>query len=514
MANRAFIIASNGENLKYAVSGAEKIASILRESGYIVMPESPETSIIKPKEIYEIFSEMTLDAEESDDVVIFYFSGHGVINKNDNTTLHLLLDSSEVNKLSTYVNFNVIASYLSASPYKNKLVVLDCCEATDTKFEDAKEGNYVFIRATRNYQTTEEIEDLKSSFLSYYLHLSFLSNCESPVFLSNLKENLYKAVDDYNQQYPLAKIPRIPISGREDSDFEIIPQKSKIKIFISYNYQEDLTRLFVKDISEIILQQGFNLLLRNDSEIEKLSNTTSYAPIVAKLREADIILFIIESKDINSFNKIVSDSLSAYRDSLSLFECELQFLQSNTISKKTIFLMQDDLLIDIEHGILFTHKSHRFSFEKNRYILKNFNGLKDDIQKVYSISQNNSLFFRIMSLSNDFDTLKNHLKLIGEDKFVEFIRQLKKCDDFIDDKEIIRIFCGNKLGNKLLQKTLEIMRFMQKDLDSFWDELNFCQSDFLYVYLIAIEDKFINRIENDFLKEFILLIKKGMEVEK
>ncbi len=232
MAKKAFVIGANVGNLRYAASGAEGVASVLREVGYEVVPKFQSTNGISGESLLTILRKMTLNSGV-DDTVIFYFSGHGKISSRDNKTLFFVLNSSDlINLEETAFSFRDVADSFTRCPATYKLVILDCCEATDEGVNFGNRGSYGLIRASENYGTAKEDDDLKSSFLTYYFceAIREMVKREENLSFYSLMQFLHQKLVEYNKGKPVKDKAVVIQTGRISSDFNIITS-SEVKVF-------------------------------------------------------------------------------------------------------------------------------------------------------------------------------------------------------------------------------------------------------------------------------------------
>ena len=131
MRRKAFVVGSNGpaslgrlSRLRYARSDADKMAKVLKADnvGFDVI----QPSGISGTEIMDDFDRLASSVEFGD-VLVFYFSGHGLLKRG---RFYLALDETDWERIVTtslpYVN---VRDILRSARADHKVVILDCCHA-------------------------------------------------------------------------------------------------------------------------------------------------------------------------------------------------------------------------------------------------------------------------------------------------------------------------------------------------------------------------------------------------
>lgn len=115
----------NGSNLNGCVEDASKIENMLKSNA----DGSPnfQTKLVTQKEhlsksnLTELINEL-FDDNENIDIALFYFSGHGHVDKTDG-----YLVTYEAEKNNYGIRTSTIQKIISQSKFKNKIIILDCC---------------------------------------------------------------------------------------------------------------------------------------------------------------------------------------------------------------------------------------------------------------------------------------------------------------------------------------------------------------------------------------------------
>ena len=240
MAYKAFIIGINTIGLKYCDRDAALMKDALSRHGY-------DTCIIdKPENKFDIlprFAEMSECCLKVDSI-IFYFSGHGMIERGELFFITKGDGSGESNKIPV----NEILGPVKRSLAKNKLIILDCCHAGRIEAGwDNPEPNDVYriLMAANPLETAKEIEDLGASFLTHRIHLALTEPSEAvldngKIRINKLSKWLGEQADLYNGS-SLIKVPQPYLIGADKANFEVCTfEKSLItpivgKTIIDYN---------------------------------------------------------------------------------------------------------------------------------------------------------------------------------------------------------------------------------------------------------------------------------------
>ena len=121
MTYRAFVVGINTLGLKYCDRDASLMKDALQRYDYDVIVTDNEGD--KYDILREFVNMLTICA--SDDNIIFYFSGHGVVDRGELFLVTKGIGSDEFSKIPVIE----ILGPFSRSCAKNKLIILDCCHA-------------------------------------------------------------------------------------------------------------------------------------------------------------------------------------------------------------------------------------------------------------------------------------------------------------------------------------------------------------------------------------------------
>ena len=223
MAKKAFVIGANSKKLDYAESDAKKISRALRNLGYEVDGLTTDTE--ESYQVVQRFRKFAATCKQYD-TLIFYFAGHGV---SHNNTLYLALNSSKFDDItSSAIPITDITTTLNSATAQNRLIILDCCEASSENLVIGNAENYQVLRATEKWQRASEFEELKAGFLSFHLHklltepvARHLLNENHGLTFNTLLQELRKQVQQHNQKYPDKIVPKFVREGKDNNDYEI-----------------------------------------------------------------------------------------------------------------------------------------------------------------------------------------------------------------------------------------------------------------------------------------------------
>jgi hypothetical protein len=226
MTKRAFVIGANSTKLDYAESDAEKISQALSNLGYEIDGLTSATEE-RSDSLVQRFKEFVTKKPNAD-ILIFYFAGHGL---SDKKQLNLFLDTTNNdNLLSTSILFSEITGILENSlcTAKNKLIILDCCQANSDKFDITNADNYQLFRATEKWEDASEDKKLESGVFSYCIRkvltesVDFrLLNKSHQLTINGLENATREQLAIYRSQNKTVEIPDFKISGNKANDFVI-----------------------------------------------------------------------------------------------------------------------------------------------------------------------------------------------------------------------------------------------------------------------------------------------------
>ena len=183
---------SNIPNLKFAGKDAQAFYDFLRSPNAGAVPAEDMALLINTKAtrsniIKELVDKLTRASKE--DLVIFYFSGHGKTGEFENAGYLLGYDTEADNEPATAISMDELKSKIDRSAAKMKISYIDACHAGLFKSSGAKgdandngeiikafteglansgDGNAAFLASSARQQSLED-ETLAHGVFTYYL---------------------------------------------------------------------------------------------------------------------------------------------------------------------------------------------------------------------------------------------------------------------------------------------------------------------------------------------------------
>ena len=231
MSNKLFLVASNTQGLKYCKNDAKLMTSCFGEKyNYQVFQPS-----LQKQEILKELDKL-IDNSQKTDTIILYFSGHGII---DERLYFLLADDSS--KSSNKLDINGIVDTFETCKAKNKLIILDCCNAElgHETWKPKISNKYFLLTASEFLEEAKELDSKESSFLTYNLVQSLenpsldILNSDNIIQLQSLYNLLVKRAIEHNNTYADTGNP-VPIPnlvGNQKNDFNLVKSNKPQKPF-------------------------------------------------------------------------------------------------------------------------------------------------------------------------------------------------------------------------------------------------------------------------------------------
>ena len=222
MTKKAFIIGCNTHGLQYAESDAALMEECLEIHNYDI-----QTS--KSSEKWGILQEIEDFTNKCNktDTCIFYFSGHGVISRGK---LQLLLYNDHK------MNFNFITSLFEECNALSKLIILDCCHAgiTHEEWNPHLSDIYRLYTASERLEKSKELDKLKASCFTYYIHQALMHFChevadsDNVVRINDLSSWIEQQIQQHNSKPNAIQAPIPNLLGNQKHNFEIAMALPKI----------------------------------------------------------------------------------------------------------------------------------------------------------------------------------------------------------------------------------------------------------------------------------------------
>lgn len=204
MGKKAFLIGAKTDGLLYTQNDVDKMRTILSKHSYKVLVSSPgKISLISD------FDEFIEDLNQTD-TVIFYYSGHAYSPKGE---LNLIIDSTSSNSKNE-LSLKYFLDLIDKCKGRDKLVILDCCQAGVAllNWKPEPTESYHMLTASNQFEKAKELDELESSFLTYYLHKALSDNIldiveGNKVSIDDLYEWLKRKAEEHNGTHNSIKVP-------------------------------------------------------------------------------------------------------------------------------------------------------------------------------------------------------------------------------------------------------------------------------------------------------------------
>ena len=236
----AFIFASNGPDnlnpLKYAIEDANRIARSLASPacGFTVVRPTRGSD---PFDLRRQLSTVT-ESCRPEDVIICYFSGHGVLERGN---LFLLWDNTDRDRpISTAIPISDVLQALQYCKAKGKLLILDCCHAgavaekvgvknavgTPVADTNVHADNHLVLMASGRVESARELDELQGSFLTVNLCAALDNKLydadidnDGRLSITDLVGWLQGQAREHNKNFPDHKVPTPYLFGRQKGQF-------------------------------------------------------------------------------------------------------------------------------------------------------------------------------------------------------------------------------------------------------------------------------------------------------
>ena len=246
MARLAFVVGSNGPSgalqpLKYAKRDVERIAAALRapRCGFkVTVASNTSDPFLLRQELFKF-----AQAAQEDDVIVVYFSGHGIIHSGG---LVLLLDNSSVQEIltSAFPSADFLTA-IGASKSRNKLLILDCCNAgavarayglkgAGTPVEELgiKAENHMILMASGHLESARELDQFEAGFLTKSICDGLTTRFreadhdqDGALSLQDMRKWLERSAVQHNRAYPDQQVPIPQQFGRSKGElFLTVPR--------------------------------------------------------------------------------------------------------------------------------------------------------------------------------------------------------------------------------------------------------------------------------------------------
>ena len=215
MTNRLLAIGADTIGLEFCTGDARLVSTVFERCGYQVRQAEPSQTSVQ-----EAFFSF-LDECGRADTAILYFAGHGLAEAD---RLFFVLDD-DTSRRSNLVDLSQTLKDFGTCPANNRLVILDCCNASHAAhahWKLAPSERHLLLGAARFLENARESSRIQGGVLTHYICASLKASARPArcVTIRSLYDEVCRGIDEHNQQYPLERAPTPVLLGQLD-DFVI-----------------------------------------------------------------------------------------------------------------------------------------------------------------------------------------------------------------------------------------------------------------------------------------------------
>ncbi|MFB7337779.1 caspase domain-containing protein [Streptomyces adustus] len=168
------------EDIPHSLRNIRGLTDVLTDAVLSGFVQEHVTLVADPRKPEDIMQPVTTAAAEAKDVLLVYYSGHGLL-AGDNSNLHLSLTGSEPDKPWTSLQFSYLASAVKDASAATKILILDCCysgrahsdlmdgETQTVQAQLAVEGLYCLTSAPQTKRSKAPKGEKYTAFTGYLL---------------------------------------------------------------------------------------------------------------------------------------------------------------------------------------------------------------------------------------------------------------------------------------------------------------------------------------------------------
>jgi NB-ARC domain/Caspase domain/MalT-like TPR region len=266
MSKRAFLIGKNTYGLKYSEKDISIMNECLREYTYEVhIPQQEKHEIMRR---FDDFIDQLYEL----DTVILYYSGHSWFNSGK---LHFVL-GEDISKRSNTIEIKYFTDAIAQSRATNKLIILDCCRASEfeQEWKPSSTDAYRVLTASGKLEFAKEFEELQSGALTHFISQGLMKvdrelvNENDEVYLNKFYEWIKFETKKFNYEHN-TEIPVPNLLGNQKCDFPIAIVKSKQYLYDGKNKNQLNDRKIEQDLINLP-QKDYIQFIGRDSEINLL----------------------------------------------------------------------------------------------------------------------------------------------------------------------------------------------------------------------------------------------------
>jgi hypothetical protein len=105
----------------------DELTRLLLDPAVVGMPSTCIQALLDKANIQEVYEALDVSANEAEDTLLFYYTGHGLIGRSSSELLLATAGTIEAQAESNALSFEKIRRSILNSPAKTKILILDCC---------------------------------------------------------------------------------------------------------------------------------------------------------------------------------------------------------------------------------------------------------------------------------------------------------------------------------------------------------------------------------------------------
>ena len=434
------------KDLDFAEDDAKAIKEVLLDANLCGFDEVIEV-IDKPWIEASKKIEKILKDAEHDDLVLFYFSGHGKLDNKGK--LCLLFKDTEIDYLfSTSLFFGDINRCIGDSKCKTVLIIIDSCfsgaagikgdDLLTRSLSEASGTGRIILSATKEFEVAKEDQDLKQGVFTHYLLEGLKTGA------ADTDDNGLISVDEF-YDYAYKKIKEgYPQTPTKRGEFEG-------EIFIGKNPKKIKENIFKENIKKLIKKSddGLPFDLYNQAVIilSKLKEHLSHLTDIEKKIKPFLENFLNDKIDIMTYIHTI-EALGGLPPShkISELRSQAQKLLGEKRYGEAIAKWQEVLKLDPEN------RNAIKGIEEAKRILKEIEELNTSAQQLYDKEK----------YREALDTWQKVLNFDSENKTAK--DGLEKAEEEVNKKRIIGLswqaqkLLGEKRYAEVIAKWQEVLK--------------------------------------------------------
>lgn len=434
MTNKSFLIGKKTTDLRYSDKDISLMHDALKKYQYDVFIPTQDKHLILSS--FDNF----LDEISQTDTIIFYFTGHAFMSSGD----LIFVLGNNLNKNGNIVEFSYFLSRIKKCSAPNKLIILDCCNASNihsSNWMPEDSASYRILTASERLESAKEVECISSSFLTYMINIALL---QKPEEIANEQgdiniNDLYEWIKEYAKKFNSDKNMSLPtpnLFGNSKYNFPIIhinnrntgfrDESSETKKY--HNLRHPYCEKFIGRQNEI------NELAKRTSNLSQQGYVIVYG--IGGVGKTDLVLefanrclssLSLENSDINfpSFDSII---FTSFKEEV-LFEDGVHPVKYRETSLSDVLsviisVLDIPMLNELEEKDKI-HKIYRYlARQRTLLIIDNLETLEyEESDKIFSFIQGVPLSTKVISTTRKLTTplASIHLNSLNKDESIKLI---------------------------------------------------------------------------------------------